>query len=84
VSDDPNRVRAEARRLTEEADRATRDRLLALDADVAAAQVALDDARKRRAEGIARAMEDDGWTLQRIGDTLGITRQRVGQLRRGE
>jgi len=77
-------ARRQARELTERADEATRKRLLDADAAVAEAEAHTRAMRIARAEAIARAMEDDGWTLVRIGEVLGITRQRVGQLRRGE
>lgn len=79
-----NNARQAANDAVERADEATRERLLAADARVTAAEAELKAARAARGEEIAKALEDDGWSLTRIGDVLGITRQRVGQLRRGE
>lgn len=76
--------RERARELTAQADEGTAQRLLDADARVSEALAEVELARIARAEVIARAIDDDGWTLARIGEVLGVTRQRVGQLRKGE
>lgn len=72
--------RKEALAALERADAETRERLMAADAEVAEARAALEEAENKRSAEILRASEE-GWTLQRIGDVLGLSRQRIAQLR---
>lgn len=76
-------ARREALAALERADEETRERLLAADAKRAEARELLAEADAKLAEEIARATEE-GWTQIRIGETLGISRQRVAQLRDGK
>lgn len=76
--------RQQARSWKERADAETAERLRVADTDVAAARVALEEAMAQRARVIAETMEDEGWTLARVADVLGISKQRVWQLRKAE
>jgi DNA-directed RNA polymerase specialized sigma24 family protein len=76
-------ARKEALAALERADEETRERLLEADAKRAEIRGLLEAADAKLAEEIARASEE-GWTQVRIGETLGISRQRVAQLRDGK
>lgn len=81
---DKSSAREQARTWQERADAEVAERLTAVDAEVAAARAALDEKLAARTEVIARAMDDEGWTLARIGKVLGLSPQRVSQLRKGQ
>lgn len=76
-------AREQARALAEQADAELTESLRQADADVAAARAALDQAMAARAGLIARAIEDEGWTQRRIATELGVSMQRVSQIKRG-
>jgi DNA-directed RNA polymerase specialized sigma subunit len=76
-------AREQALEAVARADEETRTNLLDADARVAAAQAELEQARAGRASAVSTAMEE-GWTLVRVADVLGVTHQRVSQLKRGE
>jgi uncharacterized small protein (DUF1192 family) len=59
----------------------THDRLAGAQAEVARLQAELAEAKAIRFAVIEEAMTE-GWTQARVGRALGMTRQRVGQLRR--
>lgn len=65
------------------ADAETRERLLAADGELARVRAEMDEARAALSRAVGLAVED-GWSLVRIAETLGISRQRVGQLRSGD
>jgi DNA-directed RNA polymerase specialized sigma subunit len=77
-------AREQARTWQERADAEVAERLTAVDAEVAAARAELEAKIAARTEAIARAMDDEGWTLARIAKVLGLTPQRVSQLRKGQ
>jgi DNA-directed RNA polymerase sigma subunit (sigma70/sigma32) len=65
------------------ADAELSEALVSVEARIAAARAELDAAQAERAAVVARAMEDQGWTLQRVAAELGVSHQRVSQIRRG-
>jgi DNA-directed RNA polymerase specialized sigma subunit len=77
-------ARQQARSWQERADAEVAERLMSADAEVAAARAELEAKIAARTEAIARAMDDEGWTLARIAKVLGLTPQRVSQLRKGQ
>jgi DNA-directed RNA polymerase specialized sigma24 family protein len=76
----------DARRAAQEAvaraDRETAERLLAAEARRQEVRTELAEADAELSRAVNLAVED-GWTLARIAECLGMSRQRIGQLKTG-
>ena len=78
-----SRRREEALRVLEQLRLETAERLRAAQAAVVAAERAVVDAKTVRA-GVIGEAADEGWSQAAIGAELGVSKQRVAQLRQAD